>query len=152
MCVCVCTHGIGAHTPARTHIHEHTHDRHSGATDNHVLVHQSTPPVPLLCVCVCVWGLGRGLISDNANAGRARACFGVFPTPLETRRTVCLDSIWQIDCVLCVAYGAPKVFSTKTYRWCTKHPQYTFGAPNVPVVHQIDTTTKRHQAYHPSTT
>ena len=45
-----------------------------------------------------------------------------------------------------------KVFSTKTYRLCTKHPQYTFGAPNVPVVHQMDTTTKRHQAYHPSTT
>ena len=51
-----------------------------------------------------------------------------------------------------MAYGASKVFSTKTYRLCTKHPQYTFGAPNVPVVHQMDTTTKRHQAYHPSTT
>ena len=51
-------------------------------------------------LCTRRRGLGRGLISDNANEGRARACFEVCPTPLETRRTVCLDSFWHIACVL----------------------------------------------------
>ena len=45
-------------------------------------------------LCTRRRGLGRGLISDIANEG-------LFPTPLETRRTVCLDSFWHIACVLC---------------------------------------------------